>query len=110
MSNERRRAYVRLTPELLIDLLKSTVHVERDGRLLTVTSDMPKDAKAIRGWVRSAVWEQGDLCVMFESESLDPVPMGEQCPEFRVTMTQEPDLPRHVSEPEPAYSTGEMEP
>lgn len=91
MSDERRRAFIRISPDTIIRMLRAKwiVVCDHDGRVCEVTSTLPADAKALRAWTGTAsIVEQGDIGVMFESDSLPPVPEGEYVPSIPITCTE----------------------
>ena len=76
------RQYFRITPEMIVEILKGDIVTKLpDGGIRRVTSDMPKDANAVRAWVG----EQGDVFITFESESCPLVQEGYRMEQRRVT-------------------------
>lgn len=103
----RRRAYIRMSPEAIVQLLraKEVLVLDHDGRAYSLTSTLPADAQAIRGWVRAVIGDQGDVCIVVESESFEPVPWGQEIPEIRVLTTA-----RTVAPPFPVTTSDEPSP
>lgn len=82
------RAYVRVSPEILIELLSGPVYVQKpNGSFHRITSSMPQDAKAIRAWPAPTciIGQHGDVCCAFDSDTITNTP-GEMMQEFRVTV------------------------
>jgi len=71
----RRQAVLRATPELLVELCKR----KGEPRSVAVTLDaLPDDTRFIRAGQDAT----GDLLLVVESESFQPVPINERLPEL----------------------------
>lgn len=77
MNTQHHRAYIRISPDLIVNLLQAgddSLAVKRDNGQWDVisTNGLPKGTKAVRGWIG----DQGDIFLLVEHDEFPLVPDG----------------------------------